>query len=63
MITIMGNDVIRFDTNLLFLAYLVIGPVQLVIFGYFMWQEVEEATLAGVGFVVLLIPLECNLKF
>lgn len=61
MINLMGLDSIRFDTNLLFLAYLVIGPIQLAIFGYFLWQEVGPSSLAGIGFVVFLIPIECKL--
>ncbi len=58
MVNLLGNDVIRFDTNLMFIPYLLIGPIQVVIFGYFLWQEVGIATLAGIGFVVFLIPIE-----
>lgn len=61
MINLMGLDSIRFDTNLLFLSYLVIGPIQLAIFAYFLWQEVGPSSLAGIGFVVFLIPIECKL--
>lgn len=32
----------------------------MMIFGYFLWQEVGVATLAGIGFVVFLIPIECK---
>ncbi|CAL8104285.1 unnamed protein product [Orchesella dallaii] len=58
IINIMGNDVIRFDTNLLFLSYLFIGPIQLAIFAYFLYDEVGPSGMAGVGFVVFLIPIE-----
>ncbi|OXA46434.1 Multidrug resistance-associated protein 4 [Folsomia candida] len=58
MVNLLSNDVIRFDTNLMFIPYLLIGPVQIAIFGYFLYQEVEFAAFAGIGFVILLIPIE-----
>lgn len=62
MINLIGLDSIRYDTNLLFLAYLFIGPLQLAIFSYFLWDEVGESAFAGIGFVIILIPIECKLK-
>jgi len=60
MVNLLSNDVIRFDTNLLFIGYLVIGPLQMGILGYFLWDEVGNACFAGIAFVVLLVPIECK---
>jgi ATP-binding cassette subfamily C (CFTR/MRP) protein 4 len=60
MVNLLSNDVIRFDTNLLFIPYLIIGPIQLGIFTYFLWQELGVSCLAGIGFVIILMPVECK---
>jgi ATP-binding cassette subfamily C (CFTR/MRP) protein 4 len=57
-VNLLSNDVSRFDVVLIFLAYVWIGPVQMVIIVYFMWQQIGIATFTGVATVVLLIPLQ-----
>jgi ATP-binding cassette subfamily C (CFTR/MRP) protein 4 len=59
-VNLLSNDVSRFDVLLLFLAYIWIGPVQMVIIVYLMWQQIGIATFTGAASVVLLIPLQGN---
>ncbi|OXA60234.1 Multidrug resistance-associated protein 4 [Folsomia candida] len=58
LINLISNDVAKFDMNLLFIPYLIIGPIQTVIFTYFLWEELGISCLSGVGFVFLLMPIQ-----
>ncbi|CAL8080013.1 unnamed protein product [Orchesella dallaii] len=58
LINLLSNDVNRFDYNVLFLPYLFIGPLQTIIFTYFLWEELGISCLAGTGFVMILMPLQ-----
>jgi ATP-binding cassette subfamily C (CFTR/MRP) protein 4 len=64
-VNLLSNDVSRFDVLLMFLAYIWIGPVEMVMIVYLMWQQIGIATLTGVASVVLLLPLQgiCNRYF
>ncbi|ODM94173.1 hypothetical protein Ocin01_12506 [Orchesella cincta] len=53
LINLLSNDVNRFDYNVLFLPYLFIGPLQTIIFSYFLWEELGISCLAGTGFTIL----------
>jgi ATP-binding cassette subfamily C (CFTR/MRP) protein 4 len=57
-VNLLSNDVSRFDVFLLFLAYIWIGPVEMVIIVYLMWQQIGIAMFTGVASVVLIIPLQ-----
>jgi ATP-binding cassette subfamily C (CFTR/MRP) protein 4 len=61
-VNLLSNDVRRFDVSLMFLAYIWIGPVQMVIIMYLMWCQIGIATLTGVASVVVLLPVQglCN---
>lgn len=58
VVNLLSNDVNRFDQVLVFLHYLWIGPVQTVIITYFLWKQVGVCSLAGVGVVLISIPLQ-----
>ncbi|OXA59787.1 Multidrug resistance-associated protein 4 [Folsomia candida] len=45
---------ILFDLNLLFLPYFIMGPIQFLIFVYFLWDEFGTSSLAGFGVVILM---------
>lgn len=60
IVNLLSNDVSRFDGHLHFISFLFVGPVQLVIFFYLLWEELGWACLAGVGYVVLLSPSQCK---
>jgi ATP-binding cassette, subfamily C (CFTR/MRP), member 4 len=59
LINILSNDVNRFDFNLMFLPYIIAGPLQLIIMTYFLWVEFGVSSLAGVGLIVILTPIQC----
>lgn len=64
-VNLLSNDVSRFDVSLMFLAYIWIGPVEMVMIVYLMWHQIGIATLSGVASVVVLLPLQgiCNIYF
>lgn len=57
---ILLNDTAGFDSNLNFIPFIIVGPVQFIIFMYLLWMEVGIACLAGAGLIVILIPLNCE---
>ncbi|XP_035707943.1 multidrug resistance-associated protein 4 isoform X2 [Folsomia candida] len=57
IINILSNDVSRFDTSLNFIPFIVVGPIQFVIFMVLLWQEIAISSLSGVVLIILLIPL------
>jgi len=59
ILNIMSNDVNKFDTEINFLPFIVIGPVQVAIFMYFIWQDLGPSSITGLGLTVLLFPLQC----
>lgn len=62
-VNLLSNDVSRFDVSLMFLAYIWIGPVEMVMIVYLMWRQIGIATLTGVASVVVLLPVQgiCNI--
>ena len=60
IINLLGNDVYRLDLFLLFMGYIITGPLQLSILTYILWNEIGISCLAGIGFVSLLMPLQCK---
>ncbi|XP_021935708.1 multidrug resistance-associated protein 4-like isoform X2 [Zootermopsis nevadensis] len=57
-VNLLSNDASRFDAMFLFVAYVWIGPIQMVIIMYLVWQQIGIAMFSGVASVVLLIPLQ-----
>ncbi|XP_077294803.1 putative multidrug resistance-associated protein lethal(2)03659 [Arctopsyche grandis] len=58
VVNLLSNDVNRFDTAIIFLHYLWIGPLGTIIMTYMMWQEIGESALIGVAFMLMFIPLQ-----
>ncbi|XP_060872943.1 probable multidrug resistance-associated protein lethal(2)03659 isoform X2 [Metopolophium dirhodum] len=58
ILNLMSNDVNRFDTSLIYIPYLWIGPLETVIVTYLLWQEVSVSSLLGVATLVIFIPLQ-----
>jgi len=57
---ILSNDVNRFDNNLLYIPYIVLAPIQAIIFLYFLWEEFGVSSLAGFSIIIVLIPFQCK---
>ncbi|RLU20387.1 hypothetical protein DMN91_006996 [Ooceraea biroi] len=59
IINLLSNDVIRFDIVTLFLHYLWLMPIQMVIVGYIMWEQIGISTFVGIGLLlVIAIPIQ-----
>ena len=57
-VNLLSNDVSRFDVMLLFLSYMWVGPIEMAILTYLMWQQIEIAALIGVAIIALVIPIQ-----
>jgi len=60
IVNLLSNDVSRFDYNLHFIAFIFVGPIQMLLFFYLLWSELGPASIAGVGYVLLLSPSQCK---
>lgn len=56
----MTGDASRFDIVLAYIEELWRGPLEAVVFGYFLYQEIGYYGLIGVGFILSFIPLQSN---
>lgn len=62
VINLISNDVATLDYATCFLQELWVGPVEAIIMGYFIYQEIEFYGLIGIGVIVLFIPLQGKQK-
>lgn len=58
VINMLSFDVIRFNNILGFLHFLWKGPVEMIIFGYFIYQEIGYYGFIGVGFILCFVPIQ-----
>ncbi|CAN7997610.1 unnamed protein product [Ixodes hexagonus] len=58
MVNLLSNDVNRFDQSVLFVPYLVAGPLQTAVITWVLWQHLGVSCLAGISFVLLYIPFQ-----
>ncbi|XP_060873208.1 ATP-binding cassette sub-family C member 4-like isoform X2 [Metopolophium dirhodum] len=57
-VNLLSNDVNRFDTVVIFLNYLWIGPLQTILVTYFLWQEIGVSSIIGVAILLMVIPIQ-----
>lgn len=58
VINMLTADVQRFDLAIAFLHDTWKGPLEVIIFGYFIYQEIGVATIIGMVFLLSFIPLQ-----
>lgn len=58
VVNLLSNDVNRFDSVVIFLNYLWMGPLQTIVIMYFLWQEIGAVSIVGVGLLILIIPFQ-----
>lgn len=54
----MSNDLNRIDTAPSYLHYLWIGPMQIILVTYLMWQEIGVSSIFGLVALIMFIPLQ-----
>ncbi|XP_037285276.2 ATP-binding cassette sub-family C member 4 isoform X2 [Rhipicephalus microplus] len=58
MVNLLSNDVNRFDQSVLFVPYLVAGPLQTAVITWVLWQHLGISCIAGISFILLYIPFQ-----
>ena len=61
IVNLLSNDVQRLDLLAFFMHFLVLGPLMSVVVLAVLWSEIGPVSLAGFGFMMLLVPLQYNL--
>lgn len=61
VVNLLSNDVGRFETSIMFIHYLWLGPLELLVVSIILWQIIGVSTLAGIGFLLLFLPLQVYL--
>ncbi|KAF5283707.1 hypothetical protein FQR65_LT13742 [Abscondita terminalis] len=60
-VNLLSNDVNRFDVAAQFMHQLWVGPLEIIIVTYFMYEEVGVPALLGIIVLLLFIPLQLSL--
>lgn len=62
MINILSNELMRFDYSMCFLYDCWKGPLEVLLFGYFIYQQIGVAAFVGIAFIIMFVPLqsECH---
>lgn len=58
VINLMSFDSYRFDGIIALLHYLWKGPIEVVVFGYFLYLEIGYYGWIGIGFILCFIPIQ-----
>lgn len=58
IINLMSNDVLKFDTAVSFIHDLWKGPIELFLFGFFIYREIGISGFIGISFMLGFIPLQ-----
>jgi ATP-binding cassette subfamily C (CFTR/MRP) protein 4 len=57
-VNLLSNDVAYLDRTIVFLPFLLIGPVQTAVIVNFMWKKIGLSAVIGAASVLLFIPLQ-----
>eukprot|EP01060_Flectonema_neradi_P004089 TRINITY_DN12694_c0_g4_i1.p1 TRINITY_DN12694_c0_g4~~TRINITY_DN12694_c0_g4_i1.p1 ORF type:complete len:1294 (+),score=165.55 TRINITY_DN12694_c0_g4_i1:38-3919(+) len=58
LVNLVSNDAETFDQAFIFGAFLLIGPIKLIVGAYLLYQQMEYASFAGIAFCILLAPIQ-----
>lgn len=61
VVNLLSNDVGRFETSIMYIHYLWLGPLEVVVVSIILWFIIGVSTLTGVGFLLLFLPLQVYL--
>jgi len=58
VVNLISNDLGRFDRALIHFHFLWLGPLELLISSYFLYQQIGIASLYGIGILLLYLPVQ-----
>lgn len=58
VINLMSFDAYRFDNAMTLFHYLWKGPIEVIVFGYFLFLELGYYGWIGVGFILCFVPIQ-----
>jgi len=58
VVNLISNDLGRFDRALIHFHFLCLGPLELLISSYFLYQQIGIASLYGIGILLLYLPVQ-----
>ncbi|CAG2057608.1 unnamed protein product, partial [Timema podura] len=58
VVNLLSNDVNRFDMAIVFLHYLWIGPLEILIITYLLWNDMRWSAIFGAIIMLLFIPMQ-----
>lgn len=58
VINLMSFDSYRFDGMIALVHYLWKGPIEVIVFGYFLYREIGYYGWIGVGFILCFVPIQ-----
>ncbi|KAH8334612.1 hypothetical protein KR059_012208 [Drosophila kikkawai] len=62
VVNLLSNDLGRFDRALIHFHFLWLGPLELLISSYFLYQHIGVASLYGIGILLLYLPIQTYLS-
>lgn len=58
LVNLLSNDVSKFDQGFILAHFMWIGPIQVAVGTYLLYEEIGTGALFGVGFLVSFVPLQ-----
>ncbi|KAH8413402.1 hypothetical protein KR009_010872 [Drosophila setifemur] len=62
VVNLLSNDLGRFDRALIHFHFMWLGPLELLISSYFLYQQIGLASLYGIGILLLYLPFQTFLS-
>ncbi|KAH8298106.1 hypothetical protein KR018_006856, partial [Drosophila ironensis] len=62
VVNLLSNDLNRFDRALIHFHFLWLGPLELLIAAYFLYQQIGVASFYGISILILYLPLQTYLS-
>ncbi|XP_017116909.1 probable multidrug resistance-associated protein lethal(2)03659 [Drosophila elegans] len=62
VVNLLSNDLNRFDRCLIHFHFLWLGPLELLIAAYFLYQQIGVASFSGISILILYLPLQTYLS-
>ncbi|XP_022228038.2 LOW QUALITY PROTEIN: probable multidrug resistance-associated protein lethal(2)03659 [Drosophila obscura] len=62
VVNLISNDLGRFDRALIHFHFLWLGPLELLVASYFLYQQIGLASLYGIGILLLYLPVQTYLS-